>query len=536
MNIEFGPLNRTKLLVCAIAAASVVSIALVYRKKGSSHAVEFVESAIPQQEKPASPIKKALELKGEGNVLFNNGDVHGAITLYKECAQLLENQPVHDLAIVHSNLAACYLKIQAFPDAISASTEALKIDPHLSKALERRSRAFQAMGNEEAAAADVMALCLLSEFCDNTLIKKLEDLLARLSEARLCSGDYPVSHCLPARFLIDDFLHSFGGMLEIEKHAFDKDQSLYADIREHIKCSDYAKASELLDSASSLTNPSASQKALILELQGTFLFLRGLLREARAAFDACLGVCACPSALIKSALLYFEMDNSKKMVESFELALELDPENCALFFHRGEILALGGNFVSAVQDFEQSISLNPAFSLAYVHKARAMLSSGDILGAISFIEGSILGMPDDRDLLNCLAELYTLNKNYEASEQLFLRLLGEEKDAINPQVFLNAALMYLSWKNDLGKAKHYFQRAIQVEPLFDSAHLQLASIYVQEGLRSDAMSCFDTLIKNCRSPSEQLSFMSARIAAELQLVVTERYPDLASKFKQSHLL
>ncbi|KAJ1405546.1 Tetratricopeptide-like helical domain superfamily [Sesbania bispinosa] len=104
-------------------------------------------------------LKKAHELKEEGNKRFQNKDYGGALEQYENALRLIpKTHP--DRAVFHSNKAACLMQMKPidYEAVISECTMALQVQPRFVRALLRRARAFEAVGKYEMAVQDVQFL------------------------------------------------------------------------------------------------------------------------------------------------------------------------------------------------------------------------------------------------------------------------------------------------------------------------------------------------------------------------------------------
>ncbi|KAL3679757.1 hypothetical protein R1sor_022713 [Riccia sorocarpa] len=104
-------------------------------------------------------LKRAHELKDEGNRRFQAKDYTGAFDVYDMCLKLCpESHP--DRAVFHSNRAACLLQLKpiSYDSVVQECSLALEAHPKFGKALFRRARAYEAMGKLQLALADVSFL------------------------------------------------------------------------------------------------------------------------------------------------------------------------------------------------------------------------------------------------------------------------------------------------------------------------------------------------------------------------------------------
>ncbi|MED6195245.1 Protein clmp1 [Stylosanthes scabra] len=104
-------------------------------------------------------LKRAHELKEEGNRRFQNKDYAGALEQYDNALRLTpKSHP--DRAVFHSNRAACLMQMKPidYETVIAECTMALQVQPRFVRALLRRARAFEAVGKYEMAVQDVQTL------------------------------------------------------------------------------------------------------------------------------------------------------------------------------------------------------------------------------------------------------------------------------------------------------------------------------------------------------------------------------------------
>ncbi|OIW14015.1 hypothetical protein TanjilG_09366 [Lupinus angustifolius] len=104
-------------------------------------------------------LKRAHELKEEGNSRFQNKDYVGALQQYENALKLTpKTHP--DRAVFHSNRAACLMQMKPidYETVIAECTLALQVQPQFVRALLRRARAFEAVGKYETAMLDVQVL------------------------------------------------------------------------------------------------------------------------------------------------------------------------------------------------------------------------------------------------------------------------------------------------------------------------------------------------------------------------------------------
>uniref|UniRef100_A0A7N0TU30 PB1 domain-containing protein n=1 Tax=Kalanchoe fedtschenkoi TaxID=63787 RepID=A0A7N0TU30_KALFE len=104
-------------------------------------------------------LKRAHELKEEGNRRFQSQDYAGALEQYDKALKLI-SKTHPDRAVFHSNRAACLMQMKpvSYETVIAECTMALQVQPRFVRALLRRARAYEAIGKYEMAMQDVQVL------------------------------------------------------------------------------------------------------------------------------------------------------------------------------------------------------------------------------------------------------------------------------------------------------------------------------------------------------------------------------------------
>lgn len=104
-------------------------------------------------------LKRAHELKEEGNRRFQNKDYVNALEQYENALKLTPKMHP-DRAVFHSNKAACLMQMKPidYDSVIAECSLALHVQPRFARALLRRARAFEALGKYEMAMQDVQAI------------------------------------------------------------------------------------------------------------------------------------------------------------------------------------------------------------------------------------------------------------------------------------------------------------------------------------------------------------------------------------------
>lgn len=148
------------------AVPSPVKKEEVPEKKKETPAISIPASLTPSDDELAALSKadraaRALEAKALGNKFFTSKRYEKGIELYSMAIRL-NPDPVY-----FSNRAACYASLNDFANVVADCNRALELDQHYVKALTRRARAYENLGqasnalNGEIASSCIYLLSLL---------------------------------------------------------------------------------------------------------------------------------------------------------------------------------------------------------------------------------------------------------------------------------------------------------------------------------------------------------------------------------------
>ena len=122
-----------------------------------------------------------------------------------------------------------------------------------------------------------------------------------------------------------------------------------------------------------------------------------------------------------------------------------------------------------------------------------------------------------------------MKKDFDAAEKTFNLIL--KKNPKSPEVYLNKALLAMTRNNDVSNAEKFLKRALEIEPSFEAAHLQLANLLLSNGNVKESMSHFEHAVKYARTLQELISVHSLKCASVAQLKIVEKFPSLADKMR-----
>ncbi|KAI0380375.1 hypothetical protein F5Y04DRAFT_97027 [Hypomontagnella monticulosa] len=110
------------------------------------------DSTIPEKfppEEEASLLEESNDKKSQANSLFASAQYENAITKYEEATSICPHYLDYELAVLKSNIAACYLKLEQWKEAIKAATDSIDGLDRLGKTEANQKEREEKQQNEE---------------------------------------------------------------------------------------------------------------------------------------------------------------------------------------------------------------------------------------------------------------------------------------------------------------------------------------------------------------------------------------------------
>jgi tetratricopeptide (TPR) repeat protein len=89
-----------------------------------------------------------------------------------------------------------------------------------------------------------------------------------------------------------------------------------------------------------------------------------------------------PKVFIKKGVALELAGDFDGAVDSFNKALQLDPQNAAAYENRGEARTKQGELTDAISDFGKALQIQPEYDVAFLHRGLAEVTQGDLDAAI----------------------------------------------------------------------------------------------------------------------------------------------------------
>lgn len=400
---------------------------------------------------------------------------------------------------------------------LSQTIVVLRVDQLNRSAILGRSFVHEAIGNLEMAIEDMVALITVDPHDSVESKARLERLLCRYAER--CSKEVRSvkRNSFESKWAVEKFLRCFRSEWAVLAKA--EAGSPLGLVLQKIQTCDYELALDHLKQVA-VESPSAVMYNLI----GTLHLLAGNMRDSQAALLKSLELFpANAPVLVKCALVSMELGKYSEMTEYIEEGLTVDSQDPAIYYFRGEILAMCDNFEAAIDDFARAIQLDNAFIYAHVSHARANLALGRIQAAQDLLKEPMNAFSEDPELLHVFGETLVLQGNIKEGLSTWLQVLDLAPDF--PDIHLNLAVLNHTINGCESAYEAALLAIVEKFPHFGAGHIQLAQHYLVKGKLEKATHHFDTAISRARSLQESITMCSLKAISVAKAQVAARIPE-----------
>lgn len=154
--------------------------------------------------------------------------------------------------------------------------------------------------------------------------------------------------------------------------------------------------------------------------------------------------------------------------------LKDDPKNASLYFQRGQALKKISEDSLALLDFKKAVSIDSSKSEYFSAIGDLMFEHKDVEGSLKWFQKALQLDPKDKTAHLKMAKLFVYVKEYPSAFTEINTVLRQ--DVYNPEGYFLKGMIYKDLK-DTSRAISSFQTAIQVNPKYKDAIVQLGLLY-----------------------------------------------------------
>ncbi|KAK7047742.1 TOM (translocase of outer membrane) complex component [Paramarasmius palmivorus] len=478
----------------------------------------------------------ASTLKAKGNDAYKLRKFVEASEFYtRAIAMSPKAEPVF-----YSNRAACYMNMTPpkYEQVVEDCDEALKLDANYVKALNRRANALEALERYEEALRDFTAATILNKFSDASAAQAVERVLKTMSTKEAHEMLNSRTPRLPSFTFISAYFAAFRPrpLPTLPENPSTGDNTLILALQA-LEAPDYPHALTLVNEAIEQGISWDEGKAEALNLRGTFKFLTGDVDGAKADFNESIElVPSFTQTWVKIASVYMEQSDPEKAFECFEKAIEHNPNDPDIYYHRGQVLFIMNQFKDAAENYTKSTELDDKFVFSHIQLAVAQYKSEQLANAMAQFRRTMKAFPQRSEPLNYYGELLLDQQRFPDAVEKFDRAIELEKQKASqsrnpPNVLplVNKGLALYQWEQNIGAAERCCNEALRIDPECDAAVATLAQLSLQQGKIDQAVEYFNKQTELARTEPELVSALTYKHASLAQLEFAKNYPAMAAQ-------
>jgi len=389
----------------------------------------------------------------------------------------------------------------------------------------------------EEALRDFTAATILDKFKNEGAAQAVERVLKKISNEKAAEILATRESRLPSFTFISAYFAAFRSRPLPTRPEFPStgDNTLILAL-EALAAADYAHSLTLVNEALEQGVSWDVGKAEALNLRGTFKFLIGDIAGAKE--DLLTSIELVPSftqSLVKIASVHMEQGNSKMAFECFEKAIEHNPNDPDIYYHRGQVLFIMNEFAQAAENYTKSTNLDDQFVFSHIQLAVAQYKSGLLANSMATFRRTLKAFPQRSEPQNYYGELLLDQQRFEDAVEKFERAVELERAKAPPMNVLsivNKGLALYQWKQDIGAAERCCNEALRIDPECEAAVATLAQLFLQQSKIERAVEMFIRQTELARSEPELINALTYQYASSSQMEFLKNYPEQASQLNQ----
>ncbi|KAF9530116.1 mitochondrial outer membrane translocase receptor TOM70 [Crepidotus variabilis] len=475
--------------------------------------------------------KVAGSFKSKGNAAYQAKNFSEAAELYTKAIQVSPKpEPVF-----YSNRAACYINMNPPKHdlVVQDCDEALKLDSKYIKALNRRAVALEGLDRYQEALRDYTAATILDKFQNQATATAVERVLKILAARRAKEIVENREPKLPSYTFISAYFAAFRQRAHpaLPDEPSTGDQTLHLALQA-LDAADYPHAVTFVNEAIDQGISWDLGRAEAFNLRGTFKFLMGEVADAKADLDESVRIVpGFTQSLVKIASVYMEQGDPKAAFECFDQAIEANPSDPDIYYHRGQVLFIMNEFEEAAQNYEKSTELDDQFVFSHIQYAVAQYKLSQTAKSMATFRKTLKNFPARSEPYNYYGELLLDQQRFEDAVEKFEKAIELEKAKTPPNVLplVNKGLALYQWKQDIGAAERCCREALQIDNECEAAVATLAQLNLQQSKIGDAAKMFERHAELARTEPELINALTYQYATTSQVEFLTNYPDMAAQ-------
>ncbi len=223
------------------------------------------------------------------------------------------------------------------------------------------------------------------------------------------------------------------------------------------------------------------------------LYSEGRIEEALEEYEKSIAEEKDASICVEMGKILLEQKRYNEAITSLEKALSLNPELPMVHNALAHLYMKKGNLATALEELNKELSISPGNLKVLKSMGKILLDLGRDKEAINIYYQIVEKDPNNIDAYITLGSIYSRLGEFEKSEQAYRKVIE-----LNPEnadrIYYNVAVSIINKENLTAKgrksAEDSLSKAIEINPDYAEAHLQLGYLLLGDGKTPEAKEHF----------------------------------------------
>lgn len=203
-----------------------------------------------------------------------------------------------------------------------------------------------------------------------------------------------------------------------------------------------------------------------------------------------------------------ELSDKDEAFNDFETAIAANPDDPDIYYHRGQVHFILGDYELAIKDYKQSTALDDKFIFSQVQYAVAQYKTGNVAHSTASFRKLLRNFEGASEAYNYFGELLLDQQKFEDALEKFDRAIeieNQKEKSSNVLPMINKALALFQWKQEMTTAEELCRKALEKDPDCDVAVATLAQLSLQQGKIKEAIDFFERSAQIARTEPELIN-------------------------------
>ena len=199
-----------------------------------------------------------------------------------------------------------------------------------------------------------------------------------------------------------------------------------------------------------------------------------------------------PMLYRKLAGIYSEIDEFDKALETYKKVISIVPDDAFVYISIGSIYENQGKYKEALEAYSKALDIFPEYKYNYYNIGNVQYQLKNYKEAIENYNSFLETYSGHTEARENLASSYLTIKDYSNAEKQYKVLYDKSPDSFKHQYEYGIALLNT---DNSEKAVEFLEKAIEIDPENNSAHLGLAQAYQDLGKKDMSYEQYQIVLK-----------------------------------------